>query len=186
VVAGDFIDRQPEFWIATDSETRQFFHVSGGGKERKRREEREEKKRRKGGKERRKGGKEERKKEREDMKIVSAAEWGDSFFKVQRSNFWEPGTLPRCQPEFVVAGDFIGRQPMNFIGRQPMRSKSGHSPRPQRNGRPDCGPAPRPTRHAGLLRTDVSSQSVRGEVDCDGGSSGGARIDRPEGPGFIA
>jgi hypothetical protein len=51
VVGGDFIVRQPEFWIATDSETRQFFHVSGGGKERKRR-------------------KEERKKEREDMKIV--------------------------------------------------------------------------------------------------------------------
>ena len=84
VVGGDFIGRQPEFWIATDSETRQFFHVSGGRKERKRREERkkkkkerkkkknerEEKKRRKGGKERRKGGKEERKKEREDMKIV--------------------------------------------------------------------------------------------------------------------
>ena len=43
---------------------------------------------------------------------------GDFFFKVQRSvknsgvspSFWQPGTLPRCQPDFVVAGDFIGRQ----------------------------------------------------------------------------
>ncbi len=61
MVGGDFIVRQSEFWIDTDSETRQFFHVSGVGKERKRRE---------GGKERRNGGKEERKKEREDMKIV--------------------------------------------------------------------------------------------------------------------
>ncbi len=43
---------------------------------------------------------------------------GDFFFKVQRSvknsgvspSFWQPGTLPRCQPDFVVDGDFIGRQ----------------------------------------------------------------------------
>jgi hypothetical protein len=32
VVAGHFIGRQPEFLIAGDSETRQFFHVSGGEK----------------------------------------------------------------------------------------------------------------------------------------------------------
>jgi hypothetical protein len=55
--------------------------------------------------------------------------------------------------------------------------KAGHPPRPRRSGRPRCGPAPHPTRPAGLLRAPVSPHSVRGEVDCHGGSSGGARID---------
>ncbi len=54
--------------------------------------------------------------------------------------------------------------------------KAGRPPRPRRGGRPDCGPAPHPTRPAGLLRAPVSPQSVRGEVGCDAGSSGGARL----------
>jgi hypothetical protein len=57
------------------------------------------------------------------------------------------------------------------------RCKPGRPPRPRRGGWPDCGPVPHPTRPAGLLRTDVSSQSVRGEVGCDAGSSGGSRTD---------
>jgi hypothetical protein len=47
VVTGDFIGRQPEFWISIDAAERQLFHVVRGGKERKRREERKKKKRRK-------------------------------------------------------------------------------------------------------------------------------------------
>ncbi len=68
------------------------------------------------------------------MKIVQASAWGDFFFKVQRSvknsgvipRFWQPGTLPRCQPEFVVPGDFIGHQSVFLIDRDSEKRQLFH------------------------------------------------------------
>ena len=96
------------------------------GKKR-RKEEKEEKKGRKRREKGRKGEKKGRKRKGKDGKgeyedSVTAV-WDDFVFKVQRSvknsgvipSFWQPGTLPRWQPEFVVAGDFIGHQPVFLI-----------------------------------------------------------------------
>jgi hypothetical protein len=70
-------------------------------KGRKRREEREEKKR-------------EREERREERSVKNSG---------VSPSFWQPGTLPRWQPEFVVVGDFIG----DFIGI--LRHQHGYFPR---------------------------------------------------------
>jgi hypothetical protein len=110
------------------SEKEAIFPCCQRGKRKKKKRSKEEKEEKKGRKRREKGRKGEKKgRKRREKEGKGGYEdtvdgWRGAifFFKVvQRSvknsgvspSFWQPGTLPRWQPEFVVGGDFIRRQP---------------------------------------------------------------------------